>query len=96
MAVVSFIVPRYAHRHIETVLNRAEALGAIRDEAQRLSVQMDIAATHANGTPIRFRAFAEADDFNLLHDLVGIARHIDRRTGRLGGQFLPRCARLGV
>lgn len=93
MAVVSFVVPRYAHSHIETILNRAQALGALRDADHRNSTHMDIVATHANGTPLRFRALAEADDFNLLHDLVGIAEHIDRRTGKLTGHFRPRYAR---
>lgn len=33
------------------------------------------------------------DDFNFTHDVVGIARHLNRKTGDMGGHFLPRCAR---
>lgn len=32
-------------------------------------------------------------DFDFAHDVYGIMRHMDRTTGKLGGCFLPRCAR---
>jgi hypothetical protein len=53
---------------------------------------MDLMATHANGCPLDFAKLAGFDDFNLVHDVSGIQRHIDRDTGTLGGCFLPRCA----
>jgi hypothetical protein len=56
----------------------------------RLHVQMDLAATHANGCPLRFDDLLKADDFNLLHDVLGIDRHLDRATGQLTGFFSPR------
>lgn len=55
-----------------------------------LEWDMDVSATHANGTPLRLDALAEADDFNFIHDLGGIRRHIDRETGKLADGFLPR------
>ena len=55
-----------------------------------LDIDMDIVATHCNGNPLRLKDFAEADDFNLLHDVSGIARHLNRETGKLEGFFSPR------
>lgn len=58
----------------------------------RLEMQMDIIACHANGCPLRLDDLLAADDFNLLHDVLGISRHIDRSTGRLTAIFRPRFA----
>lgn len=57
-----------------------------------LSMEMDLVATHANGCPMDFAKLEAADDFNLLHDVIGIERHLDRETGQLGDFFRPRCA----
>lgn len=54
---------------------------------------MDLTAVHANGCPLRLAKLCEADDFNFLHDMYGIARHLDRDTGKLGGCFVPRFAK---
>lgn len=55
-----------------------------------LNTLMDLVATHANGNPLRLADLLAADDFNLIHDVMGIAAHINRRTGKLEGFFLPR------
>lgn len=57
-----------------------------------LSMQMDLVATHANGCPLDFQRLEAADDFNLLHDVLGIERHLNRDTGQLQDFFLPRFA----
>jgi hypothetical protein len=57
-----------------------------------LSMQMDLVAAHANGCPLDFQRLENADDFNLLHDVLGIERHLNRVTGQLAGFFLPRFA----
>ena len=51
---------------------------------------MDISATHANGNPLRLESLLATDDFNLLHDVVGIHNHLDRSTGKLINHFRPR------
>lgn len=33
------------------------------------------------------------DDMDFFHDLNGIKIYIDRRTGFMGGDFVPRCAK---
>lgn len=78
---------------ILAIIDRAGEMGLIRPFDDRVSIMMDLAATHANGTPMDFDRMLAADDFNFAHDYCGIARHLDRRTGRLGGMFLPRFAR---
>lgn len=39
---------------------------------------------------VRVTALAKADDFNFAHDVFGIMRHYDERTGKLTGGFSPR------
>lgn len=55
-------------------------------------LQMDLLATHNNGTPLDFERLANFDDFNLLHDVYGIYEHLDRETGQLMNHFRPRCS----
>ena len=57
----------------------------------RMSLEMDIAATHAK-CPLRLQELLNADDFNFAHDVFGIMGHIDRSTGLLGDCFVPRFA----
>lgn len=51
---------------------------------------MDLEACHCNGCPLALELLLEADDGNLMHDVFGIRRHIDRETGKLGDCFSPR------
>lgn len=75
--------------HVETIIARiVEHLPHV----DRLSLRMDLSATHAS-CPLDLERLAAFDDFNLLHDVGGISGHLDRATGRLTGYFLPRCAR---
>lgn len=53
---------------------------------------MDLSAVHSNDVKLDFKKLSEADDFNLLHDVIGINHHIDRTTGKLTRCFLPRCS----
>jgi len=77
-----------------------KTIAAIADRASELAesyplmdAEMDVTATHANGCPLDLAKLLAADDFNFAHDVFGIRGHIDRRTGKLDGRFLPRCAR---
>lgn len=54
---------------------------------------MDLMATNANGCPLDLKKLLKADDFNFLHDIAGIAKHLDRTTGKLQNLFVPRCAK---
>lgn len=55
-----------------------------------LDIQMDLVATNANGNPLRLADLLAADNTNLLHDVCGIAKHLDRNTGKLADGFRPR------
>ncbi len=57
---------------------------------------MDLmAADGVNGNlPIDWDAMLAGDAFDFAHDIVGILRHMDRRTGKLGDCFVPRFAKI--
>lgn len=59
---------------------------------ERVNLTMDLlAADGVNGNrPLDWDRLLAADDFNFMHDLAGIARHIDRSTGELTDHFMPR------
>lgn len=58
----------------------------------RTEFRMDITAVHCNGCPLNLQKLLDFDDFNFLHDVYGISRHVNRETGELKDSFLPRCA----
>lgn len=79
---------------IHQCANRAVTLYAkYGRKIDKLDTQMNLSATNANGCKLDFDKLLAADDFNFMHDITGINRHLDRETGKLGGCFLPRCAR---
>ncbi|WP_331253076.1 DUF6874 family protein [Acetobacter sicerae] len=59
---------------------------------RKCDIRMDLIACHSNGCPLDFEKLEGFDDFNLLHDVYGIDRHLNRETGALSAMFLPRCA----
>jgi len=61
----------------------------------QIDTRMDITATHMNGCKLRLVDMWAADEFNLMHDVMGIRDHINRKTGKLGRYFLPRFADCG-
>ena len=63
-------------------------------EYKKVDALMDINAVHSNGCPLHLNDLLAADDFNFSHDVFGIRRHLDRRTGKLQDFFLPRYANL--
>lgn len=79
------------------IANRAVAV--LRRHGERIprgmsiDTQMDIIAVHLNDCSLRLPELAKSsDDFNLLHDVLGIRKHLDRATGKLGDCFVPRYA----
>ena len=63
------------------------------DIDDRLSLDMDITATHICGTPLDLEKLLAFDKFNFAHDIYGIMGHINREDGKIQHGFLPRCAR---
>ena len=56
------------------------------------TVIMDLSACHSK-CELDFDKLATFDDPNLLHDVLGINKHLNRETYELENCFLPRCAR---
>ena len=81
------------YRAVDRVLARAEKLVAKAGGTSQVpqDLAMDLIACHLNGTPMDWEALLVAPDFDFVHDVWGIHKHIDRETGRLGDCFLPRC-----
>ena len=74
---------------ISKIAKRAAGLGIASD---LLSCEMDLSACHANGIPLDFQKLLDFPDFDFAHDVAGVARHIDRETGKVMDCFIPRCA----
>ena len=55
--------------------------------------EMDLTACHRNGCPLDLKKLLDADEFNFSHDIFGIRRHLDRKTGLLMHFFTPRYAK---
>lgn len=57
-----------------------------------MSRVMDLSAVHSNGNPMDFEKLLAAPEFDFMHDIDGIMRHLDRNTGTLQDFFSPRCS----
>lgn len=82
---------------IRKISRRAVSLYAAQGiSLDRMSTQMDLSATHANGNPLDLDRLLAFDDFNFMHDITGIYRHLNRDTGKLGNFFRPRSSARGT
>lgn len=72
------------------VVERADNLGLLAFD--RLSLMMDLNVAF-NQCKIDIDRLNNFDEFNFIHDVVGIQRHINRQTGLIEDHFIPRCAR---
>lgn len=63
-------------------------------ELRPISMMLDLKACHSNGCPLDLEAMLAAPrDSDIVHDISGIERHLNRETGKLEGGFTPRYAR---
>jgi hypothetical protein len=72
---------------IERIIDRAIALCPDRS---RDDVFRDISSVIMGGQRLRLDDWLAADNFNFLHDLYGIERHLNRHTFQLEDNFSPR------
>lgn len=78
---------------LDRIIKRAHHYAAFSETFEaEIDTAMCITACHLNGCRLDLAKLLEADEFNFLHDVGGIVRHIDRETGKLRHHFLPRCA----
>lgn len=94
MAPISFHLSRTERELIHKIVLRAALLSGEYglEQPDRMALEMDLTAAHANGCPLRLDALLEASVLSFFHDIAGITAHIDRTTGRLSRHFLPRHA----
>lgn len=60
-------------------------------KVDQLSTEMDVTCVHLQ-CPLKLFALYNTDDFNFTHDIIGIAKHLNRETEELEGFFRPRFA----
>ena len=97
-AAAKVAIPRFAtltkveREAVKKIVRRVRRLYAVAGVPfDSLSLRMDLSAVHAV-TPLRLVELADASEFNLMHDVVGITRHLNRVTGTLKEYFVPRYA----
>jgi hypothetical protein len=66
-------------------------------ELRPISIMLDLKAVHSNGCPLDLDALLAAPrDSDLIHDVAGIGRYLNRETGKLEEGFTPRYARSSI
>ena len=81
-------LPDHERKLIGMIADRAIT---VFDGADKLGTVMDITAVH-QVIALDLEGLLNADRGNFVHDVAGIARHLDRETGELTGCFRPRFA----
>lgn len=59
---------------------------------EHMDAVMDLEACHCNGIPLDLTRLLKAKDSDFGHDVFGIRRYVDRDTGKVSKNFVPRCA----
>lgn len=84
---------RQEHKVIMGIVLRYARLVGDDVDVQPLSAMMDIEACHCNGCPLDLDALLNAPrDTDVVHDVAGIQRYMNRETGLLEEGFTPRYA----
>lgn len=96
--MISFKVNKREHELIAEIADRASAIARQADnDYPTVEAMMDVTATHANCCRLKLKELLSAEKFDFAHDVFGIRRHINRKTGQLEDCFVPRYAeRQGV
>ena len=71
------------------IMDRIQKAG---NEIDRSTVAMDLEAAHANGCRLRLADMVKGALRDIMHDVHGIAKNIDRKTGALKEGWKPRFA----
>jgi hypothetical protein len=56
-----------------------------------IEMEMDLEAVH-NCCPLRLAAWLGTNDFDFVHEIVGLREHFDQKTGHLDYSFWPHFA----
>lgn len=95
MKTVSFKCSGMERGLITRIAERAYVLAKKNSiQYSKIEASMDVTACHVNHQALALDRLLSADDFNFAHDVFGIRRHLDRKTGALLDCFVPRCSAL--
>lgn len=78
-----------SHRIMDRIMAIATAGGF---EINRQALHQDLMTAHCNATPLRMWQLFASETGDFTHDVLGIALHIERTTGRMLNGFTPRFA----
>jgi hypothetical protein len=65
-------------------------------EVDRMHVMLDLLICHKTIVPLRLLDMLNGSEADLLHDVCGLMRHLDRENYKLNDCFLPRYARMEI
>ena len=77
------------------IVERAEELMLFDPHEERWVRLLDIGYADKQFN-LRLDDFLNADDFDFVHDWNGIHRHMNRRTCKIEGYFVPRFASIDI
>ena len=80
-----------AHDYVLVIHKIALRAHELNHDIDFTTLMMDMMATH-KVCPLMLEELLAADVSNFAHDVGGIMRHINRKTGRLENCFVPRFA----
>lgn len=90
--MISFDITPEEQSLVMAITERAITTGLIQ-KTDRIRSDMDLAACHANGQPLALELLLHSNIADFCHDVGGISRHIDRKTGEITGGFTARFAK---
>lgn len=97
--MVEFSMKKPELEIVQKIAERVERLTAEMQidgmQYDRHELVMDLDAAYTSAGPFNLTRLLESPDADFLHDIYGVRRHIDRKTGKLTGCFMPRCGRQG-
>lgn len=89
--IVTDYIENTSKTDLLTISKIAGRAANLRPAFDRITLEMDLCVVHRR-IPLRLDDMLEGAEFDLMHDVAGIDRHLNRDTGELGGCFLPRFA----
>ena len=75
---------------IEKIAERAVKIS--NNNLDKIDIMMDLTYCIEGGCNLRLNAMFNSNDFDLMHDIYGISRHLDHSTYKLKNGFWPRFA----
>lgn len=72
------------------IASGSDVMGVVRD--RMMQIGMSLAACHNHACKLDLKLLASTEDHHLIHDVLGIDRHLDKEALELKNAFHPRCA----